>query len=146
MEVAEMVYNWLQIAKAEFFVLTARFKGHRKLFMGLVLSLGLLWAVFFAPVVVGLVMEILTPINPIRVIIQAMFPGLMRAVMLLLWMLLLIPSLSQALSEIKIGQWEILLASNVKTRDILVGTFLGKIPNYTLYVLVLAPLVLSPYS
>ncbi len=145
MEVAEMVCKWLQIAKAEFFVLTARFKGHRKLFMGLILSFGLLWAVYFAPFVVGLVMEVLTPITPIRVIIQVMFPGLMRAVMLLLWMLLLILPLSQALAEIKIGQWEILLASNVTTRDILVGTFLGKIPNYTLYVLVLAPLLLSPF-
>ncbi|MHA2406557.1 MAG: hypothetical protein ACXACH_07380, partial [Candidatus Hermodarchaeia archaeon] len=76
---------------------------------------------------------------------QIMFPGLMRAVMLILWMLLLILPLSRALSEIKIGQWEILLASNVKTRDILVGTFLGKIPNYTLYVLVLAPILLSPF-
>jgi len=145
MEVAEMVGKWLQIAKAEFFVLTARFKGHRKLIMGLGLSLGLLWAVIFAPLVVELVMEVFTPITPFRVILQVMFPGLMRAVMLLLWVLLLILPLSQALSEIKIGQWEILLASNVKTRDILVGTFLGKIPNYTLYVLVLAPLLLSPF-
>ena len=32
-----MVYKWLQIAKAEFFVLTARFKGHRKLVMALFL-------------------------------------------------------------------------------------------------------------
>jgi hypothetical protein len=145
MEVAEMGCKWLQIAKAEFFVLTARFKGHRKLLMGLVLSLGLLWAVYFAPLVVELVLEFLTPITQIRVILQVMFPGLMRVVMLLLWMLLLIIPLGHALSEIKIGQWEILLASNVKTRDILVGTFLGKIPSYTLYVLVLAPLLLSPF-
>ena len=140
-----MVYKWLQIAKAEFFVLTARFKGHRKLFMSLVLSFGLLWAVYFAPLVVALVIEFLTPITQIHVILQIMFPGLMRAVMLLLWMLLLIGPLSHALSEIKIGQWEILLASNVKTRDILVGTFLGKIPHYMLYVLFLAPLILSPF-
>jgi hypothetical protein len=134
MEVAAMVSKWLQIAKAEFFVLTARFKGHRKLFMGLVISLGLLWAVYFAPLVVGLVMEVLAPITQIHVILQVMFPGLMRAVMLLVWVLLLILPLSQAL-----------FASNVKTRDILVGTFLGKIPNYTVYVLILAPLLLSPF-
>ncbi|MDO8055660.1 MAG: hypothetical protein Q6361_02260, partial [Candidatus Hermodarchaeota archaeon] len=103
-----MVSKWLQIAKAEFFVLTARFKGHRKLFMGLILSLGVLWAVYFVPLVVGLVMEVLAPITPIRVIVQVMFPGLMRAVMLLLWILLLILPLSQALTEIRIGQWEIL--------------------------------------
>jgi len=145
MEVVAMVSKWLQIAKAEFFVLTARFKGHRKLFMGLILSLGVLWAVYFVPLVVGLVMEVLAPITPIRVIVQVMFPGLMRAVMLLLWIILLIFPLSQALTEIKIGQWEILLASNVKTRDILLGTFLGKIPTYLLGVLVLAPLLLSPF-
>jgi hypothetical protein len=145
MDVAEMVRKWLIIAKAEFFVLTARFKGRRKLFMSLLFILGMLWAAYIAPLIVNLVMDTLIPIAQIHVILQVMFPGLMRAVMLLLWIFLLIIPLSQALADIKIGQWEILLASNVKTRDILVGTFLGKILTNTLYILFLAPLLLAPF-
>jgi hypothetical protein len=136
---------WLQIAKAEFFVLTARFKGRRKLFVGLLLTLGIVWAAWVAPILVKLVLDVLVPVTPIHLILQVMLPGLMRAVMLLLWMLVLIIPLGQALAEIKIGQWEILLASNAKTRDILAGTFLGKIPTYTLYILLLAPILLAPF-
>lgn len=140
-----MVRMWLQIAKAEFLVLTARFKGRRKLFVGLLLTLGIVWVAWIAPILVKLVLDVLVPITQIHLILQIMLPGLMRAVMLFLWMLVLITPLSQALTEIKIGQWEILLASNAKTRDILAGTFLGKIPIYTLYILFLAPILLAPF-
>jgi hypothetical protein len=75
-----------------------------------------------------------------------MFPGFMRAVMLFLWMFFLLIPLSYALAEVKIGQWEILLANDVNTRDILAGTFIGKIPIYTLYVLFLAPLLFAPFQ
>jgi hypothetical protein len=146
MEVAEMVHKWLEIAKAEFFVLTARFKAQRKFFMSIMIILGMFWAAYFAPLLVGLVMDALIPLTQIRVLLQVMFPGFMRAVMLLLWMFLLLIPLSHALREVKIGQWEILLANDVDTRDILVGTFLGKVPTYTLYVLFLAPLLLAPFQ
>ena len=146
MEVAEMVRKWLEIAKAEFFVLTARFKAQRKFFMSIMIILGVLWAAYFAPLLVGLVMDALIPLTQIRVLLQVMFPGFMRAVMLFLWMFLLLIPLSRALAEVKIGQWEILLANDVNTRDILVGTFLGKVPAYTLYVLFLAPLLLAPFQ
>ena len=146
MEVAEMVRKWLEIAKAEFFVLTARFKAQRKFFMSIMIILGVLWAAYFAPLLVGLVMDALIPLTQIRVLLQVMFPGFMRAVMLFLWMFLLLIPLSRALAEVKIGQWEILLANDVNTRDILVGTFLGKVPTYTLYVLFLAPLLLAPFQ
>jgi hypothetical protein len=146
MEIAEMVRKWLEIAKAEFFVLTARFKAQRKFFMSIMIILGVLWAAYFAPLLVELVMDALIPLTQIRVLLQVMFPGFMRAVMLFLWMFLLLIPLSRALAEVKIGQWEILLANDVNTRDILVGTFLGKVPAYILYVLFLAPLLLAPFQ
>ena len=146
MEVAEMVRKWLEIAKAEFFVLTARFKAQRKFFMSIMIILGVLWAAYFAPLLVGLVMDALIPLTQIRVLLQAMFPEIMRVVMLFLWLFLLLIPLSRALAEVKIGQWEILLANDVNTRDILVGTFIGKVPAYTLYVLFLAPLLLAPFQ
>jgi hypothetical protein len=108
--------------------------------------LGVLWAAYFAPLLVGLVMDALIPLTQIRVLLQVMFPGFMRAVMLFLWMFFLLTPLSRALAEVKIGQWEILLANDVNTRDILVGTFLGKVPTCTLYVLFLAPLLFAPFQ
>jgi hypothetical protein len=112
--------------------------------VSLLFMLGIVWAAWVAPILVMLVLDFLVPIARIDLSLQFMLPGLMRAVMLLLWMLVLITPLSQALTEIKIGQWEILLASNAKTRDILAGTFLGKIPTNTFCILVLAPILLAP--
>ena len=53
--------------------------------------------------------------------------------------------MSMALQEIKIGQWEIFLSNNVRTRDIMAGTFLGKIGLYGLIIIAIAPLLISPF-
>ena len=72
-------------------------------------------------------------------------PGLMRAGFMVIWFVILLVPLSNSLKEIKIGQWEILLSNNVKTRDMLVGSFLGKLPVNGLLVLFLAPILLAPF-
>jgi hypothetical protein len=63
-----------------------------------------------------------------------------------IWLFLLILPLSNALKEVKIGQWEILLSNNVRSREILVGSFVGRLSVYGLYVLYLAPLLLAPFA
>ena len=78
-------------------------------------------------------------------ILQVAYPGVMRSVMLLLWTMVLIYPISYSLQEVKIGQWEIMLSNNVSTREILFGMFLGKIPQYSLLVLFMAPLLVSPF-
>jgi hypothetical protein len=65
--------------------------------------------------------------------------------MLVIWMLVLIVPISNSLENVKIGQWEILFSNNVKTRDLLFGTFVGKIPVYGIFVIALAPIVVSPF-
>ena len=65
--------------------------------------------------------------------------------MLYLWMMLLFSPIASALQEVKIGQWEIILSHNVKTRDILIGSFIARIPLYSLIVLFIAPILISPF-
>jgi len=72
-------------------------------------------------------------------------PGLMRAGRMLIWFVILLVPLSNSLKEIMIGQWEILLSNNVKTRDMLVGSFLGKLPVNGLIVIFAAPVLLAPF-
>ncbi len=137
--------NWLHIAKAEFYVLTVGMRPHRKLYTLLLYTLGLIWAVYLAPLVmVGFLTEII-PMSQIRVMLLTMFPGLMRSVMMFVWLILILFPLARGLEEIKIGHWEIYLSNNVKTRDILTGNFLGLAPLYGLVVLILAPIIISPF-
>ncbi len=139
-----MTRRWLAIAKAEFLVLSVGMRAHRKVYMGILTSLAFIWAVIGAPILIGSIINMIIPMEVLQPILQIFFPGLMRTVALFLWIMLLLVPLSYALQEIKIGQWEIFLSNNVRTRDIMTGTFLGKIPLYGLIVIFLAPLLITP--
>ena len=79
-------------------------------------------------------------------VLVVVMPGFMRAGIMFIWLILLILPLSNALQEVKIGQWELLLSSNVQTREILVGSFVGRLSVYGLYILYLAPLLIAPFA
>jgi hypothetical protein len=145
LEVKRVTRNWLTIAKAEFYVLTVGFRHHRKLFTLLLYVLGLVWAVYAAPLMMVGVITAIIPLEQIRLMLLTMFPGLMRSVMMFVWLILILFPLARGLEEIKIGHWELYLSNNVKTRDILTGNFLGLTPLYGLVVLILAPIIISPF-
>jgi hypothetical protein len=143
-EVAKLTGNWFHIAKAEFQVQTSGIKSYRKSIVFGAFALGITWALIIAPYLMAFILtETLEIPQPVLVIVM---PGLMRAGIMFIWLILLILPLSNALQEVKIGQWEILLSNNVKTREILVGTFAGKLSIYGLYVLYLAPLFIAPFA
>ncbi|UCE11003.1 MAG: hypothetical protein JSW61_03470 [Candidatus Thorarchaeota archaeon] len=139
-----MTRNWFHIAKAEFQVQTSGFRLHRKSVVLGFFSLGVVWALIIAPYLMAFVLTETLGI-PQQVLVMIM-PGLLRAGVMLVWVILLILPLSNALQEVKLGQWEILLSNNVKTREILVGSFVGKLTVYGIYVLYLAPLLVAPFA
>ena len=139
-----MVRQWLAIAKAEYLVLSASMRSHRRAYLGILTTLALIWAAIGAPILIGGLISAIIPMATLQPLLQVIFPGLMRTVALFLWIVLLLFPLSYALQEIKIGQWEIFLSNNVRTRNILAGTFLGKIPLFGLIVIFLAPLLITP--
>ena len=139
-----MTGNWFHIAKAEFQVQTSGIKSHRKPIVLGFFGLGIVWALVIAPYLMALVLtETLGIPQPVLVVVM---PGLMRAGIMFIWLILLILPLSNALQEVKIGQWEILLSNNVQTREILVGSFVGRLSVYGLYILYLAPLLVAPFA
>jgi hypothetical protein len=78
-------------------------------------------------------------------LLRASVTGMMRSVLLFLWLTVIVYPLSYALQEISISKWEILLSSNVKTKSIIVGRFAARIPMYCMVVLYLAPILLTPF-
>ena len=139
-----MVRQWLAIAKAEYLVLSASFRPHRRAYLGVLTTLAFIWAAIGAPILIGGFINLLMPTEMLQPLLQVIFPGLMRTIALFLWIVLLLFPLSYALQEIKIGQWEIFLSNNVRTRDIMTGTFVGKIPLFGLIVIFLSPLLVTP--
>ncbi len=144
MEVTFLTRNWFYIAKAEFQVQTSGIKSHRKVLVLSSFVLGVLWALIIAPFLLD---YILTGVLGIpHSVVALVMPGLMRAGIMFIWLILLILPLSNALQEVRVGQWELLLSNNVQTRDILVGSFVGRLSVYGLYVLYLAPLLVAPFA
>ncbi|MGY5874289.1 MAG: hypothetical protein RTU30_00960 [Candidatus Thorarchaeota archaeon] len=140
-----MTRTWFAIAKAEFLVLTSGMKGRRAIYLSVITFLGLIWATVVAPMMInGFLIAIFTW-EELQVMLMVMFPGLMSTVMMFLFFITLLFPLSYALAEIKIGQWEIFLSNNVRTRDILIGTYVGKAGLYGLVILFLAPILISPF-
>jgi hypothetical protein len=107
--------------------------------VGIVLAFGL----FAVPRIVGLLLSYYGA--GFEAILATSFPGLLRTIMLAVWIFILIIPISNSLENVKIGQWEILFSNNVKTRDLLLGTFVGRIPVYGIFVIALAPIVVSPF-
>ncbi|MHA1928340.1 MAG: hypothetical protein ACTSV2_07150, partial [Candidatus Thorarchaeota archaeon] len=128
-----MSRKWAAVAKAEFLILTSKFRSGRKPVSLGMFTFAIVWALFIAPQLMDSIVSLFA--DELRVLLALAFPGLMRSIMLVLWIMILVYPISYALQEIKIGQWEILLSNNVKTKDMLIGMFLGKIPNYGLMIL-----------
>lgn len=140
-----MSHNWFHIAKAEFYVTTASMRNHRKLATVTLYALGVIWALYVAPLLVTGVLTVLIPLLELRIITLAILPGLMRSMMMFVWLMLFLFPLARGLEEIKIGHWEIFLSRNVKTSDMLSGSFLGWLPLNGFVTLILAPIVISPF-
>ncbi|MFW9831749.1 MAG: hypothetical protein ACFFD8_08240, partial [Candidatus Thorarchaeota archaeon] len=138
-----MTRKWSSIAKAEYRISTVSLRGNRSRNMSALFIFGLFWAILLAPFSIEIIIGLILPIEYLQFSLVTVLPGLIRSAMFFIWIVLLILPLSRALQELRIGQWEIFLSNDVKTRDILVGTFLGKIPLYSLLVLYIAPPFLS---
>ena len=138
-----MVRVWWAIAKAEFLVRTVKLHRSRKILYPAVIGIALAWGLLLIPRILGYFFSRYGA--AFEVLLATSFPGLLRTIMLVVWMFILIVPISNSLENVKIGQWEILFSNNVKTRDLLFGTFVGRIPVYGIFVIALAPIVVSPF-
>lgn len=135
---------WLAIAKAEFLVRTARLYPHRKLLYPLVILGGLAWALIGVPAMLDFLMG--RAGDSFEYLLATSLQGVMRIALLFLWLFIMIVPISNSLENLKTDQWEIIFSSNVSTRDLLLGTFIGKIPVYGIFVIFMSPVLVTPFA
>ena len=136
--------HWYAIAKAEYYVATSRFRRFRFQATFALAVFGIIWALYIVPAIVSSILQSMG--TEIEILFRFSLPQLMRTAVLFIWIMVLVYPISYALQEIRIGQWEIMLSNNVSTRDMMMGTFLGRIPTYGLLVLFMAPIAISPFA
>lgn len=138
-----MVGTWWPIAKAEFLVRTVKLRRARKILYPGLIAVSVLVVLFGIPNIVSFFLAAYGA--GFELLLATSLPGLMRTMMLVIWLMVLIIPLSNSLENLKTDQWDILFSSNVKTRDILFGTYLGKVPVYGLITLVLSSIIVAPF-
>lgn len=138
-----MVRIWWAIARAEFLVRTVKLHKSRKILYPSLVGFSFLFVVLVIPSIVSFFLGEYGA--GFDLLLATSLPGLMRTIMLIIWLMVLILPLSNSLENLKTDQWDILFSNNVKTRDILFGTYLGKIPVYGLIALVLSSVIVAPF-
>ncbi|MHA1636035.1 MAG: hypothetical protein ACTSUZ_15905, partial [Candidatus Thorarchaeota archaeon] len=118
-------------------------KARKILYPGLV-GFCLLISLFGVPYIISFFLGELG--NAFEIVLATSLPSVMRTIMLVIWLFVLIIPISNSLENTKTDQWEILFSSNVKTKDILFGTYLGKIPIYGLFSLILSSVLVSLFT
>ena len=135
--------KWWPIAKAEFLVRTVKLHRSRKILYPALIAVSLLVVLFGIPKIVSFFLAAYGA--GFDLLLATSLPSLMRTMMLVIWLMVLIIPLSNSLENLKTDQWDILFSSNVKTKDILFGTYLGKVPVYGLITLVLSSVIVTPF-
>lgn len=132
--------QWKAIARADIYASTTRFRGRRREFFVIVLSIIAIWAFAIVPLLIRFLfdsypfLEVLALASPV---------GLVRIVLLMvLYIIILYPS-SSAVQEYKFRDWELILSCDVDTRQILVGKLVGRLPFFCLLLFALLPFLLS---
>ncbi|MFW9959229.1 MAG: hypothetical protein ACFFCT_14250 [Candidatus Odinarchaeota archaeon] len=136
--------KWWPIAKAEFLVRTVKLHVARKILYPALIGISLLFVLFATPRIIGFFLGEFGV--GFEILLATSLPGLMRTFILVIWLMILVLPMSNSLENTKTDQWEIMFSRNVKTRDILFGTYLGKIPVYGLVALILSSIVVAPFA
>ena len=138
-----MAGAWWPIAKAEFLVRTVKLHRARKILYPALVGFCLLFVLFATPNIVTFFLGEFGA--GLDLFLATSLPGVMRTIVLVIWLAILIFPISNSLENVKTDQWDILFSNNVKTRDILLGTYIGKLPIYGLLGLVLSSIIVVPF-
>ena len=137
---------WKVIAKTELKRKTSGVRGHRVRFFFIVYIILILWAFLLAPYLFNLItsgfLSMLLEFMPLSVIIAGL--GLiMEFILMMFFLMIMMYPLQNIHRKVEIGHKEIVLASPVKSGDIFLGEYIGKLPIYIIFILIFAPIMMG---
>lgn len=121
-------FSWLSIAKTEYRVTTSRIREIRP-YLPYILIGGLaIYTFFIAPSIIDAFVDELH-----ELLLSAVAVALINVLFFVFFVMFASMPVASTLQDIKTEHLEIYLSSPVKTSDILIGEFLGKIPFYAAF-------------
>ncbi len=135
---------WKKIAKNEILLKTYRFRNHRTLFFISLYSFLFIWTFFLCP----LMMDNLLPKAEVQAnsLFRPIVAMIIEYVMMIFFFIILMYPLNIVYRKAEIGFKEILISSPVKAGDIFIGEFLGKLPIYSVFILIFGPILIGLFN
>jgi len=124
--------KWLVISRNEYRVRTSSIRKIRPYFPYLVIGLLAVYVLFIAPAVVSLFIN-----DFLAFILSVAAVPMVQIILFMFFFYLILIPISDTLREVQTGPIEIFLAAPVKSSDVLLGEFLGKIPFYAIAITVI---------
>ena len=137
---------WKIIAKMEFKRKTSVFRNHRILFFCIIYFILVLWAFLLAPFLFELLMKSIVSLLLVSIPLPVIISGIafiIEFILIFFFMMILMYPLQNLYRKTEIGYKEILLSSPITPSDIFLGEFIGKLPFYTIYILMFSPIILG---
>lgn len=125
-------YKWLAIARNEYRIRTSRIRKIRSYFPYLIIGVLAAYVVFIAPAFVSLFID-----DFLALMLSQAAVAMMQIILFVVFIYFIIIPISQTLREQQASQLEIFLAAPVKPSDLLLGEFLGEMPFYSIFIIVI---------
>ena len=151
--------GWITIAKNEVRKYTSRFRKNRMRFWIIIVSIVITICILI-PVITHAIADpliklaladfglpISVPLDPsvVELIMPYILPIFQIAMLMIFFILLLYP-VGQALQELNIGHLELVLSAPVRPRDVLFGEYMGQVPIFAIGVAILSSVIISLIS
>jgi hypothetical protein len=128
--------KWFLIAKNEYKLRLSRIRKIRSIFPILVIGFLIFYVAYLAPLIVDLFIDDL-----LVFFLSELALSMVPVLLFLMFFYLLIMPITYTLQSMEAGQVEIFLASPIKSSDVLLGEFLGALPFYGIFIVLLSGLL-----
>jgi hypothetical protein len=125
--------KWLIVAKSEYLIRTSMMRRIRPYFPFLVTGLLALYVAFVAPAVVKLFID-----DPLAFVLSKAALATVQTVLFVVFFYFIIIPINSTLKDVQTSQLEIFLKTPIRTGEVLLGEFLGKMPFYAIFVTLIA--------
>jgi hypothetical protein len=125
-------HKWIVIARNEYRIRTSRIRKIRSHFPYLIVGALAAYVVFIAPAFVSLFIDDL-----LALMLSHAAMAMMQIMLFIVFIYFIMIPVSQTLREQQASQLEIFLAAPVKPSDLLLGEFLGEMPFYSIFIVVI---------
>jgi hypothetical protein len=126
-------FKWMIIAKNQYYISTSRIRIIRPYLLYLVTAILVAYLIYLAPLIVTIFIDRL-----VALLLSQIALAIMRLLLFIFFIYFMLIPISNTLRSVQANQLENLLAAPIKSSDLLLGEFMGRLPIYSIIIVIVA--------